>query len=335
MEKRYEYINDEFYKLVKQEAQQVFNGNDIDIVIERYNKIEADDSLSLEEVLNCYKSDEQLCKLSKSISLISAINKFLELDTDDIINSLDDEIIVIQNNIENYDNKKLWILIWLFLQKKKIDNKRYSNKELAQFYVKLFNSYYINIVKEFIGELGIIRNSIFFKDEYLYILQDAVNKYPQINAFRSFLMFVYLSTKNYKKYIPLINSDIEKMEVVDIHNSIGIIDTYLNLLSYRLIAYSKLDMITESLNDIIKIQSLLPNIETLNYSEKPSRDKAYFAHYRQCVLTSLSINLKQENNNFLEKDLDFIKKYMSSENFDSWVDYYPNAIEYIQNNKVK
>jgi len=109
----------------------------INTFTDKYNKIENDDSLTLEDILNYYKTDKQLCRLSKSISLISAVYKILELDTDDILYSLDEDILIIESNINNLENKKIWILLWLLLQKKKIDNKIYSNKEIANFYIVL------------------------------------------------------------------------------------------------------------------------------------------------------------------------------------------------------
>ena len=179
MENTQKFISNAFEKLVKNEMQQVFSKKDAQISLEKYNKIELDNSLLLKDILDAYKTDEYLSKLTQSIILINAAYLIFESNNSNVI-ILKDELNIIKENIENSENKKLWVLLWTMLQKKIIKNKTYSDEETAQFYIEFFKNDYVLTIEEFITDISLLSSSLFVKDKYLYILEDATKRYPEI-----------------------------------------------------------------------------------------------------------------------------------------------------------
>jgi len=198
MENTQKFISNAFEKLVKNEMQQVFSKKDAQISLEKYNKIELDNSLLLKDILDAYKTDEYLSKLTQSIILINAAYLIFESNNSNVI-ILKDELNIIKENIENSENKKLWVLLWTMLQKKIIKNKTYSDEETAQFYIEFFKNDYVLTIEEFITDISLLSSSLFVKDKYLYILEDATKRYPEIIYLTRFIKFIYLATKNSNK----------------------------------------------------------------------------------------------------------------------------------------
>ena len=313
-----EYFEHEFDKLIKEEIQQVFQEKEAGIALERYNKTNSEENIPIEVVTNILDTDKHLSKLSNSIAMFKAIYAVAQFEDGEIPSSLDKGLNIIKRNITKSDNKKLWVLLWVLLQQKIIKNKIYSDEEIEGFYIDLFENNYVTIIEEFLEDLSFTMSSFFYKERYFYLLENAVKKYPQIDVFRRSLEFVYFVTKNYKKYLPLINSNIEKVEISLNKGNKICIDSYLSLLSLRLTTYYEMNMLSEALNDIELIRTLLPDMDTLNNEkireQELSKDWAYFRYYKECVLKSISINIKQNNNELLAKDIAFIYKYMYSDN---------------------
>ena len=320
----YEYITNIYYSLIEDEIKQRFDGKNRTIAFNKYKKIN-DKSTGLKYVLKAFKSDKLLCKLTDSIALIETYYTIDNFESNNKLDSLEKQLAVLRNKMASSNNKRIWVLLWAILQKTIIDHRLYCDKDIAQFYIDLFENNYITILQEDCTE-RLVQTSIFFKDKYLHILEKAVSKHSEIGMLQNTLMFVYWSKANYIKYLPFISSNIEKSIRPSKNEDKDTLEPYLTLLSYRLITYSKLNMINETLNDIKLIYSLLPNIEIL------SNDKLYIAYYRQCLITSVSIHLKQNNNDSLVKDLAVLKKHINLEKITDWADYYPEAVRYIQDN---
>ena len=302
-------IINEMLDIISKEISDVFDEESSKLLIDRVNvKFEEAQNInnSIQFIITYFKEDKNLSKLKKSIQLLS----FLK-------DNINDFEVINKKRIENPD-KKIYVLIWLYLSIENFSEDEFFEYELFEFLEEVFFKYeYLVYLYDFFESTNFLNvlypDDLWLSDKAIELYIKASKKYPETDRFKTILALVYTERRELTKAFNMVDILLNSLQ----EESLNYVDTRRYYIGIRAGIYYENNELDKALNDVNYIINSEENIDVWDYS-------FYY-------LQRIAINIEMKNLKQADADsLILITAFNIWDIFLAIDDSLPIAIKYIE-----